>query len=52
MKITRQLQDTYGPRLFKKELREEMKSAKRLDNVDSNMELNPALCDRFHKVRI
>ena len=35
------VQDTYGPQLSNKELTEELKFAKRLDNVDPNMELNP-----------
>ena len=31
---------------------EEMKFARRLDNVDPNMELNSALVDKFRKVGI
>ena len=31
---------------------EEMKFARRLDDVDPNMELNSALIDKFHKVGI
>ena len=41
-----------GQQLTKRELREEMKSAGRLDNVNPNMELNTALVDKFHKVGI
>ena len=44
--------DKCGPQLSKRELREEMKSAKRLDVIEPNMKLNPALIARFHKVRI
>ena len=46
------LQDTHGDQLSKEELREEMQLAKRLDDVDSNLELNPELITKFHKVRI
>ena len=41
-------QDTHGDQLSKEELREEMQSAKRLDDVDPNLELNPELITKFH----
>ena len=40
--------DTHGDQLSKEELREEMQSAKRLDDVDPNLELNPELITKFH----
>ena len=46
------LQDTHGDQLTKEELREEMQSAKRLYDVDPNLELKPELITKFHKVRI
>ena len=39
-------------KLSKEELMEEMQSAKRLDDVDPNLELNPKVITKFHKVRI
>ena len=39
-------QDTYGPQLTKRELKEEMKSSRRLDDIDLNMELSSALVDK------
>ena len=42
----------HGEQLSKEELREEMQSVKRLDDIDSNLELNLELIRRFHKVRI
>ena len=50
--ITPFRQDTCGPQLTKRELREKMMSARRLDDIDHNMELNSALVDKFQKVGI
>ena len=33
-------------------LREEMRDAKRLDDIDPNLEINPGLIVKFHKVGI
>ena len=42
----------HGEQLSKEELREEMQSLKRLDDIDPYIELNSELIRRFHKVRI
>ena len=50
--ITTFLTGHVWPTAHKREMREEMKSAGRLDNVNPNMELNTALVDKVHKVGI
>ena len=39
-----------GRQLTREELRGEIKGAKRIDDIDPNIELNPVLVSKFHKV--
>ena len=43
-------QDVHGKQLSKEELREKMQLAKRLDNIDPNLEFNSELIRMYHKV--
>ena len=44
--------DMCGPQLTKREMREDMKSVRRLEDPDPDMELNSTLVFKFHKVGI
>ena len=41
-----------GAQLSKREMEEELKACRRLDEIDPNMELNPGLVTKYHKVII